>query len=242
MSILQAQNDTVYVMHNGNVVFFSKVSQVDSVIFYKPKNLASTAIDIDGNIYNTITIGTQIWLKENLKTTKYSDGTAIPWVTDDKAWGSLSTPGYCWYNNDIVTNKDTNGAMYNWYSVNITTNGNKNVCPSGWHVPSNEDFTYLSDYLGGASISGGKLKEIGTIHWNDPNTGANNSSYFTAYPSGLRHISGSYQGMGVYGNFWTSSEDINSLGIYWYLQNNYADFFGTSTYKSLGLSVRCIKD
>lgn len=242
IGITQAQNDTMYIMQSGKVVGFYKVSDVDSVIFYKPAILANTVIDIDGNIYNTVTIGTQVWMKENLKVTKYSDGTDIPWVTDATAWSILTTPGYCWYNNDIVTNKNLFGALYNWYALNTTTNGGKNVCPAGWHVPVDAELTYLSDYLGGTSVAGGKLKEVGTTLWDNPNTDADNSSNFTALPSGYRHANGSYQSVGITSNFYSSSEDINSYAIYWYLQNNLPDFFDTFTTKGFGFSVRCIQD
>ena len=152
-----------------------------------------TVTDVDGNVYNTVTIGTQCWLQENLKTTKYKDGTSIPLVTDNSAWGSLSTPGYCWYNNDD-TYKNTYGALYNYYTV--LTN---NLCPSGWHVATEREWSTLVTYLGGASIAGGKLKESGTTHWVTPNTGANNETGFIALPGGRReHPSGALIYLWVY--------------------------------------------
>ncbi len=236
---VQAQNDTMFVMQYGNVIGFYKVSEIDSIVFYKP---LTTVTDIEGNVYNTITIGPQVWMKENLKVTKYNDGTDIPWITDNTAWSTLNTPGYCWFNNDILTYKNLYGALYNWYTVNITTNGNKNICPVGWHVPTDADLTYLKDYLGGTSIAGGKLKETGISHWNDPNTGADNSSKFTALPGGYRHSNATFNSTGITGNFWSSTEHLGSYGIYWYLQNNITDFIGTFATKELGVSVRCIKD
>ena len=120
--------------------------------------------DIDGNNYLTVTIGTQIWMAENLRTTKYNDGTAIPLVTDNTTWANLTTPAYCWYNNDAKTNGSTYGALYNWYSVNT-----KKLCPTGWHVPNDTEWTTLTTYLGGTAVAGGKLKETGTAHWYSPN-------------------------------------------------------------------------
>jgi len=138
--------------------------------------------DIDGNVYNTITIGTQIWMKENLKTTKYNDGSSIPLVTDNTAWINLSTPGYCWYNNDAATYKSAYGAMYNWYTVNTGK-----ICPPNWHVPTDTQWETLITYLGGKIIAGGKMKETGTAHWTSPNIGATNETGFTALPGGYRH-------------------------------------------------------
>jgi uncharacterized protein (TIGR02145 family) len=109
--------------------------------------LQAQVTDIDGNVYKTIKVGTQTWIKENLKTTKYSDGTAIPNVKDNAVWTQLYTGAYCWYNNDAATNKVVYGALYNWYAVSATSNGGKNVCPTGWHVPSDAEWTALENYL-----------------------------------------------------------------------------------------------
>ena len=98
--------------------------------------------DVDGNLYTTIKIGTQVWMSENLKTTKYKDGTAIPLVTDNTAWSNLTAPGYCWYNNDAATYKSTYGALYNWYTVNTG-----NLCPAGWHEPTDAEWTTMENYL-----------------------------------------------------------------------------------------------
>src|SRR5664280_817425 len=103
--------------------------------------------DIDGNVYTSVIIGTQVWFIENLKTTKYNDNTSIPLVTDITAWSALSTPAYCWQNNDAAANKATYGALYNWYAVDAASNNNKNICPTGWHVPSDSDWTTLENYL-----------------------------------------------------------------------------------------------
>jgi uncharacterized protein (TIGR02145 family) len=140
--------------------------------------------DGDGNVYNTVTIGTQIWMKGNLKTMKFNYGTSIPNVTDNTTWAGLTSAAYCWYNNDAATYKTTYGALYNWYAVDVASNDGKNVCPAGWHIPSDAEWTTLTDYLGGASVAGSKLKETGTTHWLSPNTGATNESGFTALPGG----------------------------------------------------------
>jgi len=133
-----------------------------------PTTTAGKVTDIDGNVYDTVKIGTQIWIIENLKTTKYNDGTSIPMVTDSAAWINLTTPGYCWHKNTSASYKNTYGALYNWYAVNTGK-----LAPKGWHVPSDAEWTTLITYLGGDSIAGGKMKETGMSHWFSPNTGCN---------------------------------------------------------------------
>ncbi|MBK7629085.1 MAG: fibrobacter succinogenes major paralogous domain-containing protein [Bacteroidales bacterium] len=201
-----------------------------------------TVTDIEGNIYNTISIGTQIWIKENLKTTKYNDGTKISKVTDNTAWAALTTPSFCWYSNDSVTYKATYGALYNWYAIDVTINGGRNVCPVGWHVPTDAQWTTLSTYLGGESIAGGKLKETGTTHWATPNNGATNETGFTALPGGARYGNGLFGGTGTYGDWWSSKEFsvINSYFINMY--NDLIGLYAGNDDKRNGFSVRCLKD
>ena len=154
-----------------------------------------TITDVDNNLYNTVKIGTQVWMAENLKTTKYNDGTSIPNVTDNTVWSALITGAYCDYNN-TPSISTTYGRMYNGYSVDnniatkVASNGGKNVCPTGWHVPSNAEWITLTSYLGGESVAGGKLKETGTMHWLTPNSGATNESGFTALAGGRRSYNG----------------------------------------------------
>ena len=131
--------------------------------------------DKDGNIYKTILIGTQTWMVENLKTTKYNDGTSIPFVSEPTSWSNLSTPACCWQQNDPAR-KVTYGVLYNWYTINTGK-----LCPKTWHVPSDSEWTALTDYLGGENVAGGKLKESGFKHWYSPNTGATNEVAFSAF-------------------------------------------------------------
>jgi len=126
--------------------------------------------DVDNNRYDVVTIGTQTWMAENLKTTRYNDGTVIPLITGNTAWATASTngaPGYCWYSN-LSSNLILYGALYNWYSINSSSNGNKNVCPTGWHVPTDSEWTTLSTFLGGTLVAGGKMKGAGLAHWISP--------------------------------------------------------------------------
>jgi len=196
----------------------------------------NTVTDIDGNVYHTVTIGTQVWMLENLKVTKYNDGTAIPLVTDGTAWTDLTTAGFCWYDNDEATYKNAYGALYNFYAVNTGK-----LSPTGWHVPSDAELTTLTSYLGGESVAGGKLKEVGTTHWQSPNTGATNESGFTILPAGYRYMS-SFTTNGKNGFLWSTTEES---GDYAWVRNIGYDRIDVSRYggyKGTGWSVRCVKD
>jgi uncharacterized protein (TIGR02145 family) len=205
---------------------------------------AQTVKDIDGNVYKTVTIGKQVWMKENLKTTKYNDGKAIPLVTDDKTWETLTAPAYCWYKNDAKAYKNAYGALYNWYTVNT----NK-LCPKGWHIPADSEWTKLTTYLGGESVAGGKLKETGTNHWESPNTGATNESGFTALPSGYRNFAGAFDIAGsnsIYfrsnGCWWSSTEQYDFNAYYIRLYNALNEVYSSLSDKHFGYSARCLRD
>ena len=193
--------------------------------------------DVDGNVYKTVTIGTQVWMAENLKTTKYNDGTTIPLNPDVKAWEELTTPAYCWYDNDETANKDFCGALYNWHAVNT----NK-LCPTGWHVSTIEEWTTLITYLGGEDIAGGKLKETGTFHWKSPNTGATNETGFTALPGGYLHHLGTFKGNGGFNFWWTASlyDAIHAWNTN--VSYNHSKVNRNNYMFQNGLSVRCIQD
>jgi uncharacterized protein (TIGR02145 family) len=202
--------------------------------------------DIDNNRYDIITIGTQTWMAENLKTTRYNDGTVIPLVTDRTAWGDSSTnnaAAYCWYNAPNETsNLIAYGALYNWYAINSATNGNKNVCPVGWHVPTDVEWTTLTDTLGGVAVAGGKMKEAGLAHWLTPNTGATNESGFAGLPGGSRSSIGIFSNVDYNGYSWSSTE--NSAKQAWF--RNLFDHQGSVSryyfHKGNGFSVRCLRD
>jgi uncharacterized protein (TIGR02145 family) len=198
--------------------------------------------DIDGTVYNTTVIGTQVWMAENLKTTKYNDNSTIPLVTDASAWAASTTPAYCWQNNDAATYKATYGALYNWYVVDATSNGGKNVCPTGWHVPTDAEWTTLTTYLGGVSVAGGKLKETGLTHWFDPNTGATNETGFTALPGGARNNNGTYGDVKVGGYWWSSTETWTTYAWYGYIYYNGTDVNSSNSPERNGFSVRCVRD
>ena len=195
--------------------------------------------DMDGNTYKTVTIGTQTWMAENLKTSKYNDGTSIPNVTDGKQWKELTKGAWCNYNNSDSLGK-IYGKLYNWFAVSPTTNGNKNVCPTNWHVPSVNEINILRDYLGGESLAGIPMKEIGFLNWNSPNEFASNTSLFTAIPSGGRVNDGIYGGIGVSYYFWSSTMENQAWS--YYLNYKDDDLSDSYTYLSNGFSIRCIKN
>jgi uncharacterized protein (TIGR02145 family) len=192
--------------------------------------------DIDGNVYNTVRIGNQFWLKENLKTIRYNDGTNIPLVTDNAAWSVLNSPAYCWYNNDIG-NKNTYGALYNWYAVNTSK-----LCPTGWHVPSDAEWTQLTNYLGGEGVAGGKIKETGTTHWESPNTGATNESGFTALPAGIRGLDGTFHSIWRYSDWWSATVMASNAAFCRQISFSSYEVSSSGANKEAGFSVRCLKD
>lgn len=240
--VAKAQNDTMYVMKNGLVTNMQSItpSDVDSIIFYKPQAAAPASVsDADGNVYQTVTIGAQTWMSENLNTTKYKDGTNIPIVSDSAEWGNLSTPGYCWYKNEKSGYGNTYGGLYNWYVVETG-----NLCPTGWHVPTNAEWTTLTNYIGGEGIAGGNLKESGTTHWISPNSGATNETGFTALPGGHRDSHGAFKGIGFWGGWWSSSKDGPDKAFGRVMGFDYKHIIGGSYDNGFqgGFSIRCLKD
>lgn len=198
---------------------------------------SGTVKDIDGNVYNTVTIGPQVWMVENLKTTKYRNGDPIPIVTDDIAWGNLTTGAQCNYNNDAATGNKY-GKFYNWHAVNDS----RNLAPAGWHVATAEEFDELTIYLGGGAVAGGKMKEIGTSHWAAPNAGATNESSFTALPVGFRANDGTSTYDRSVGIWWSSTEYIANNVFYYEMNCNDSYIRKVSSLKECGFSVRCVRD
>ena len=191
--------------------------------------------DVDGNVYNSVVIGSQTWMKENLKTTRYRDSTAIPTGLDSATWRNTTSGAYTIYDNDTANNT-IYGKLYNWYAVADP----RNLCPTGWHVPTDAEFTQLTDYLGGEAVAGGKMKA--TTLWNSPNEGATNSSGFSALPGGLRNNYGNYNNIGDNGYFWSATESTGNSAWDRYLYFSYIDAPRYDTYQAAGFSVRCVKD
>ena len=195
-------------------------------------NGGSSITDADGNIYHTVIIGTQTWMAENLKTTKYNDGSSIPNVTARSEWIDLSTGAYCNYNNQ-EKNATIYGRLYNWYAVNTGK-----LAPKGWHVPTDAEWTVLADFLGGEDVAGDKMKT--TTGWED-SMGATNESGFSALPGGFRlSFNGAFHSIGSNGVWWTSTRYNahnawdRELNCYSILHRHYAPYDG--------FSVRCVKD
>ena len=196
-------------------------------------------VDADGNSYATTAIGTQVWLKQNLRTSKYSNEDLIPTGVD---WGNL-TSGAWSYPNGTSANNDPYGKLYNWYAATDP----RKLCPTGYHVPSDSEWTILENFLGGSSIAGGKLKEAGISHWSPPNTGADNSSGFTGLPGGNRRgaVNSVYDVFGTMARHWTSTEvDVDAALGRDLVHNGTQVVNGLTNQfnKKYGFSVRCIKD
>jgi uncharacterized protein (TIGR02145 family) len=223
--------DTLY-LQNGGFVIIPSLSKFNPGVN-----------DIDGNVYKIVTIGSQQWMGQNLKVTKYNDGTIIPNVSDGKQWAKLTSGAWAYYKNVIANNEDY-GKLYNWYVVSKAVNGNKNVCPTGWHIPSDAEWTVLTDYLGGENLAGGKMKEMGTTYWKNPNTDATNSSNFTGLPGGYGNPIGSYFDIGDFGYWWTITESstFNYEALYRSLQFTNGSIGRNSSNKKNGYSIRCLRD
>ncbi len=205
------------------------------VVFYGQNN-KQVVKDIDGNIYQTIKIGDQVWMKENLRATHYQKGDPIETteilnevITDE------DEPAYQWIYNGDPDIPEAYGRLYTWYAAA----GDRQICPEGWHIPSQAEWAQMIEFLGGDEEAGGKIKVKGYEYWEEPNTGATNESGFSALPSGGRNEDGTFSGMGKYAAWWTSSP-----GMFRNIEYNEPYTFRYYFYRSpyLGLSVRCLKD
>lgn len=208
-----------------------------SFIFLTIENQAQTVTDFDGNVYNTVNIGTQVWMAENLKVTHYRNGDSIPNITVNSQWSGLTSGAYGNYNND-TSYATTYGLLYNWYAVTDSSD----ICPTGWHIPSDAEWTTLTDYLGGVNVAGGKMKEMGTTHWTSPNTGATNTSGFTGLPGGIRSSNGYFYQINSHGYWWSSTENSSTMAWRRYLYAYDAKVDVAYNEKTYGFSIRCIRD
>lgn len=239
----------------GSGIFTSTISQLNPDSLYFLRAYATNSVgttygnsysftgsklsvkDKDGNFYHFVTIGSQIWMVENLKTTRFNDSTLIPTVEFNNNWSNLITAAYSWYNGDQITNKNKYGALYNWYAVS-----SGKLCPAGWHVPADDEWLTLAEHLGGFASAGGKLKEKSLVYWKSPNSGASNETLFTALPGGYRLSTGEYGNAGSYGYWWSSTGVSFNVSNYLYLYYANAALTKSFINQKYGLSVRCIKD
>jgi uncharacterized protein (TIGR02145 family) len=199
--------------------------------------IPTSIVDIDGNIYHTVIIGSQVWLVENLKTTKYRNGDPISGITDNSEWANSGTGAYSFYSNN-TSNYTIYGNLYNW----LAATDSRNIAPTGWHVPSEEEWTILQDYLGGELNAGGELKETGLTNWQSPNEGATNETGFTALPGGYRYIDGSFSNLGYKGVWWSNSEKPSNSAYALFTYAEGTQLHGEPNDKRIGFSIRCIMD
>ena len=235
-----SQVDSVYIVRGDSVLAVYATTDVDSVIFYNPNPIDtttnSTITDADGNVYTSVTIGTQEWMTENLRTSKYSDGTSIPHVTDGDEWSDLETAAWCHYDNDSQ-HDSTYGKLYNWYAVETGK-----LCPTGWHVPTDAEWDVLEDYLtanGHSEKEGTALKS--TSGWNSVGNGTDNYGWL-GLPGGYRYYNGDFGLIGSRGYWWSSSQFNTSNAWYRYLSYANDNVYRYFNNKRNGLSVRCLRD
>lgn len=237
--------DTLYIYKAGAVLYKQVISNIDSVTFEKSNPFIETVTDIDSNVYETVTIGKQIWMVENLKVTRYQNGDTIPMITND-TWWNLDTGALCNYDNDTSMGSKY-GKLYNWYAVNDV----RKIAPIGWHVPSEKEWTELENFVGAnLGISSSIAKALASkTEWALDNHGGvigndltkNNTYGFTALPSGYRH-NGTFMNIGNGGCWWSSDEYDLSNAWRRYLGYSYNNLGSYTFIKVDGFSVRCIKD
>ena len=192
--------------------------------------------DIEGNIYETVMIGNQVWMAENLRTTRLNDGSEIELITKKQEWYNNSGPAFSWYNNDSSLFKVPYGALYNGYVA-----ASDKICPVGWKLPDKEDWKSLIQTLGDTVNAGGKLKVEALSQWHYPNMGADNSSNFSALPAGMRYFEGTFSSMSYFTAYWSATEpDTSSLVFISLSYLNSSASFGSKS-KKHGFSIRCIR-
>jgi uncharacterized protein (TIGR02145 family) len=237
--VMNLENNSMYYWKIVTKSIETGVTAVSDVFSFRPDTI-TTVTDFEGNIYHTLVIGGQKWIRENLKTTHFANGDEIP---DGTGAGNISgetDPLYWFTYNDNLNNVIEYGRLYTWYTVV----DDRNVCPDGWHVPTLTEWSILREYLGGYLVAGGKLKESGTLHWLTPNTGATNETGFTALPGGIRPSDGTFSGMTTIGRYWSATES-NPTSATWVEMFNNSNLLQIASYsdsKKYGTTVRCVKD
>ena len=214
-----------------------KVSNRQPKVDFKSGINYGMLTDIDGNIYKTVQIGNQIWMAENLRVSKYQNGDLIPNVKEEEEWKTLKNSGCCNCENDAANNSKY-GKLYNWFAVN----DKRGLAPKGWHVPSDEEWEVLIEFLGGNDIAGSELKEAGNGSWIKLNKNATNKSGFSALPGGYRYFDGTFGSVGSYGNWWTASDGRTSYAWYRNMGFDISKVNRCIDYRQSGFSVRCVRD
>ncbi len=230
----------------GNGIFSSNLTGLTANTLYYVRSYATnsvgtaygTEISFTASPNGTITICSAVWMDKNLSVATYSNGDPIPLVTDPTQWAALTTGAYCYYNNDPST-EPIYGRLYNWYAASDP----RGLAPAGWHVATNAEWNTMRDCLGGMAVAGGKIKEVGTVHWNSPNTGATNSSGFTALGTGYRTSFGAFTDIGGSGRWWSSETYNSTLGQGANVYYNTSDLWSSvASDKTGGQHIRCVKN
>ena len=251
---LFAQINQMNIRKTDGSLYTIPISEVDSIYYNEHIfQCGETITDFDGNVYNTVEIFGQCWMKENLNVTHYANGNAILLVEDSASWSELAPNNidgaYCYYNNDENNEGETYGALYTWAaamggygaSSSATPSGVQGICPTGWHIPSDDEWRNLVDSLGGESIAGGELKD--TVLWDSPNTGANNSTGFSALPGGIRgYHDSTFEFLGGNSYWWCATETDNMGAWFHYLSYLGPQYGRYPAGKNVAMSVRCLKD
>ncbi|MFZ4521387.1 MAG: fibrobacter succinogenes major paralogous domain-containing protein [Bacteroidales bacterium] len=220
-------------------------------VLFSQRPYGLTVTDIDGNIYRTVTIGRQVWMRENLKVTRYCNGDTIATIKPDTIdLTNIQSPSYQWAYMGDERNVAVNGRLYTWFVVD----DRRQLCPKGWHIPSDEEFCVLENYIEPDADTdckktghrgrntGGMLKEAGLSHWTEPNSGADNRSRFTGLPCGVRYQAGVFTFLGSYGYFWTNTSRDSTMAWTRRLYHDKADVSRACYFKKDSFSVRCLKD
>lgn len=234
-----------YAIKSG-VVYYGNQLSLTTLTINDPTPGVGVVYDIDGNPYNTLTYGGKVWMLENLKTTRFRDGTPIANITDDNAWISATTPAWCNYNNDAALGNEY-GRLYNL----LTVHDSRGLAPAGWRIPTLQEWTDMIRYLGGDGVAGGRMKEGGFTHWDTPNTGTHNGG-FNAFGGGYReYFLGAFKQLKVSGQFWSSSSTTGGVGTYAPMRNIVLKYDTDGHFTHMGsylnghtwgYSVRCIKE
>jgi uncharacterized protein (TIGR02145 family) len=228
------QRDAITSAATGLVIFNTTTNGLE---IKSSTSWISRKASSDAAFLPTIVIGTQYWMRENLDVVTYRNGDVIPQVTDASAWAGLTSGAWCYYNNDVA-NGAIYGKLYNWYAVNDT----RGLAPKGWHVPTDAEWTILTDKLGGTVVAGGKMKSVGTTRWTTPNTSATNENGFTGLPGGFRDYYGTFFYIGNFGFWWSSSEYDTASAWFRNLYYNGGNASRDNYDKKNGFSVRCLRD
>jgi len=216
--------------------FCNKITGLQPYADTIKKSSSETVTDINGNVYTTVKIGSQVWMTENLKVTRYRNGDVIDSASDNDKWSYFIKGAWCNFRN-ISHNDSVYGKLYNWYAVN----DKRGLCPKGWHVSTNEDWTKLISITGGRNVSAGSLKSLSSL-WDTPNGGATNATGFSAIPGGVRNFYGRFYSVGTFAFFWTSTTANKGTAHYYRLSCYEPKIIADDVLFGTGFSCRCVKD